>query len=76
MNIMKPEDYAERRESVPPYTVHITSYRLGEVFHCTVDNVDPGAVIARSKGSTREEAEAIALRSAINRLMYSSSRQA
>ncbi len=75
MNVMRAEEYRERKESVPPYTVHITSYRLGEVYHCTVDNVDPGAVIARSKGSSREEAEATALRSAINRLMYSSSRQ-
>jgi len=75
MSTMNPEDYSERKESVPPHTVHITSYRLGDTYHCTVDNVDPGAVIARSKGSSREEAEALALRSAINRLMYSSSRQ-
>ncbi len=76
MTNMTPEEYRERKESVPPYTVHITSYRLGDVYLCTIDNVDPGAVIARSKGSSREEAEAMALRSAINRLMYSSSRQA
>ncbi len=75
MTTMTPEEYQERKEDVPPYMVHITSYRLGDVYHCTVDNVDPGAVIARSKGSTREEAEAMALRSAINRLMYSSSRR-
>ena len=75
MRMMTPEEYRERKETVPPYTVHITSYRLGDMFHCTIDNVDPGAVIARSKGSSREEAEAVALRSAINRLMYSSSRQ-
>ena len=75
MTTMTPEEYQERKEALPPYTVHITSYRLGDIYHCTVDNVDPGAVIARSKGSTREEAEAMALRSAINRLMYSSSRR-
>ena len=74
MTVMTPIEYQERKESVPPFMVRITSYRLGDVYHCTVDNVDPGAVIARAKASTREEAEAIALQSAKNRLAYSSSR--
>ena len=51
MNIMRPEEYQERTQSVPPFQVHIVSYRLGDEFHCSVDNVDPGAVIARSQWS-------------------------
>jgi hypothetical protein len=74
MNIIRPEEYQERTESVPPFHVHIVSYRLGDEFHCSVDNVDPGAVIARSLGSTRAEAEAIALAHATRRLEYSASR--
>jgi len=54
-------DYQERKESVPPFEIHIVSYQLGDTFHCTVDNVSPGAVIARAEGKTREEAEKIAV---------------
>lgn len=74
MNILRPEDYQQRVEPIPPFQVRIVSYRLGEEFYCTVDNVDPGAVIARSKGVTRAEAEARALERAIPRLEFSASR--
>jgi hypothetical protein len=74
MNILRPEEYQERTQSVPPFQVHIVSYRLGDEFHCSVDNVDPGAVIARSTGSTRAEAESKALQRATGRLQFSASR--
>jgi len=74
MNIMRPEEYQERIQSVPPFQIHIVSYRLGDEFHCSVDNVDPGAVIARSQGSTRAEAELAALERATKRLEFSASR--
>jgi hypothetical protein len=44
--------------------VGVTSYRVGCRFSCRVDNVDPGAVIGRAVGATREEAEDAALASA------------
>jgi hypothetical protein len=34
------------------------------VYHCTINNVDPGARFARADGSTREEAERRALEKA------------
>ncbi len=74
MNIMRPEEYQERFQSIPPFQVHIVSYRLGDEFHCSVDNVDPGAVISRSKGSTRAEAESAALGRATRRLEFSAAR--
>lgn len=74
MNIMRPEEYQERIQSMPPFQVHIVSYRLGEEFHCSVDNVDPGAVIARSQGPTRAEAESKAIERAARRLEFSASR--
>ena len=74
MNIMRPEEYQERIQDASPFRVRIISYRLGNRFHCTVDNVDPGAVIARTHGSTRAEAESEALRRATTRLEFSASR--
>ncbi len=43
------------------WQVRLTSYKLGDVYHCTADNVDPGAWIARTQGATRDEAEEKAL---------------
>jgi hypothetical protein len=58
---MKPEDYAERVVDVEGWQVNLTSYKLGETFHCKADNVSPGAWLARTTGTTREEAEQKAL---------------
>ncbi len=74
MKILRPEEYQERIQAVPPFQVRIVSYRLGDEFHCTVDNVDPGAVIARGQGSTRAEAETSAMERATRRLEFSASR--
>ena len=43
------------------WQVNLTSYKLGDVYHCKADNVSPGAWLARTSGSTREEAEQKAL---------------
>jgi hypothetical protein len=69
MTILKPEEQQERKESFPPFEIHLLSYRLDKTYYCTVDNVDPGAVIARAKGATREEAEAEAIAKAKERLL-------
>jgi len=74
MSNMSPREYLERTESVPPFRMHIVSYRLGEKFYCIIDNVDPGANIARAKAATREEAESEAIARARERLAYSASR--
>ena len=74
MNMAHPNAYQERRESVPPFQIHITSYKIQETYYCWVDDVDPGAVIARSKGDTREEAEQKAVKKAKERLDYSRAR--
>jgi len=68
MTMLKPEEQQERKESVPPFQIHILSYRLDKTYYCTVDNVDPGAVIARAEGATREEAEAKAVAKAKERI--------
>jgi hypothetical protein len=58
---MKVEEFQERRVEVGRWPVNLTSYRLGNVFHCKADNVSPGAALARATGATREEAEKKAL---------------
>jgi hypothetical protein len=62
------EGYISRRAELAGWPVQITSYRLGDTFRCTVDNVDPGATIARAEAATREEAERIACEKAKARL--------
>ena len=40
---MKVEEHQEREMEIEGWPVHLTSYRIGETFHCTADNVSPGA---------------------------------
>ena len=74
MSIMQPEDFQERTESVPPFQVRVVSYRLGSSYHCTVYNIDPGAVLVRADGVTRAEAESKAMARARSRLATAAQR--
>lgn len=65
---MRAEDYQRRREELAGWPVGIVSYRLGDRFICEVDNVSPGARIARAEGASRDEAEQAALNTAERRL--------
>ena len=58
---MNAEEYSERQVDVEPWQVKLTSYKLGDVYHCKADNVSPGAALARTTGATRAEAEQKAL---------------
>ena len=58
---MKPNAYVERTVEVDGWKVTLTSFRMGGIFYCKADNVSPGAWLARTTASTREEAEAHAL---------------
>ena len=61
---MKAEDYTERKDEIDGWPVHIVTYRIGDKYYCTIDNVDPGARFARAEGTTREEVERAALEKA------------
>jgi hypothetical protein len=61
---MKPEDYSRRQQQLAGWAVTIETYKLGEVYHCTIANVDPGARFARADGASREEAERLAIEKA------------
>ena len=61
---LRPEEYQRRPEELAGWEVNIVSYRLGDRYCCEVDNVSPGARLARGEGATREDAEAQALHKA------------
>jgi hypothetical protein len=61
---MKAENYTERNETIDGWPVHIVTYRIGDKYYCSIDNVDPGARFARAEGPTRDEVERIALEKA------------
>jgi hypothetical protein len=61
---MKAEEYSERSETIDGWAIHIVTYRIGVVYYCSIDNVDPGARFARAEGTTRDEAESGALEKA------------
>lgn len=65
---MRVENFTECRIEIDGWTVNLTTYQIGETFHCRVDNVSPGAGIARTRGATREEAEQKAIERAKERL--------
>jgi hypothetical protein len=65
---MRAEDYQRRRQELAGWPVGIVSYKLGERFICEIDNVNPGARVARAEGSTREDAERTAIETAERRL--------
>ena len=61
---MKAEGYERRRQELGGWPIEIETYQVGDVFYCTINNVDPGARFARAEGATREEAERKALEKA------------
>ena len=60
----KVEDYSERKSQLAGWPVHIITYRLGTVYHTTIDNTDPGAWVVKAQGTSKEEAESKALKEA------------
>jgi hypothetical protein len=61
---MKPDEYTRREQELAGWRIAIETYKLGDTYHCTVSNVDPGARFARAEASTRDEAERHALEKA------------
>jgi hypothetical protein len=61
---MNAEDYSRRQIELIGWPISIETYKLGDVYHCTIYNVDPGARFARADGSTKAEAEQSALEKA------------
>jgi len=62
--MMKVEDYSSRIQESGRWKMHVVSYKMGDRYICTVDNVEPGATLARGEGGSREEAERMAIEQA------------
>jgi hypothetical protein len=58
------EEYSIRQIELAGWPVSIETYKVGPIYYCSIANVDPGARIARAQGSTKEEAERVALEKA------------
>ena len=65
---MTAEDYTEKSMELAGWPVKVTSYKLGDVYRATVDNVNPGAWVSRGEGPTKAEAEKEAIETAERRL--------
>ncbi|MGA9521592.1 MAG: hypothetical protein WBV82_09020 [Myxococcaceae bacterium] len=56
-----PPTHAEKMErriaDLNGMKVGVTTYAIGSSFSCRIDNIDPGSVIGRGVGMTRELAE-------------------
>ena len=65
---MRSEDYQRRSETLAGWPVRIVSYRIGETHYCHIDNVSPGATIARAKAASLQEVESEAIAKATERL--------
>ena len=61
---MKPMDYSRRQQELGGWQVMVETYKLGDLYHCSIANVDPGARFARADGASREEAEGRAIEKA------------
>jgi hypothetical protein len=65
---MNPEEYKEQSFELAGWPVRMTSYKLGDKYIAKIDNVSPGAQIARAEGASREAAESKATEDAQRRL--------
>lgn len=57
---LRAESFVRTETKLGGWPVGITTYRIGETWFCKIDNVSPGAIVARSRAETREAAIASA----------------
>ena len=50
MESFKPEGHQRRKATCEGWEIGITSYKLKDRYYCKIDNIDPGATIARGQG--------------------------
>ena len=65
---MKAEDYSVRELTIEGWPVRLISYRLGEQWHAKIENVSPGATLARGSAISAEDAQKQVLETATRRL--------
>lgn len=65
---MKTENYLTEEREIHGVKVLVASYKIGERFYCHVSNRDPGRTIARAEAASLNEAKALALSEATEKL--------
>lgn len=65
---LRAHDYKREETTLGGWPVGITTYRVGETWICKIDNVSPGAVVARGRGASREAAVTAATERATPRM--------
>ena len=66
---MTTEDFHEEYSEVNGTKVRITTYKIGNQFHCHVANADPGATIAKTSSASKEDAVTEAIKKASERIV-------
>jgi dsRNA-specific ribonuclease len=61
---VKAEEFTRRQQQLSGWSIVVETYRAADTFYCTVSSEDPGARFARGQGSSRDEAERVALEKA------------
>ncbi len=62
------ENFFEEALELNGISIRITTYKIGNEFHCHISNADPGATIARASSGTKESAQEVAMNKAWERL--------
>ncbi len=65
---MKADDFQAVVQEMEGMRIRVTSYKIGPQYFCHVDNIDPGATIARAQAESQADAVAVALAKARERL--------
>ena len=66
--MLKADDFRIDKKEISGWPVNITSYKIGSTYYCHIDNVDPGAIIVRTEGTTYDEVIQSAMTKAQERL--------
>jgi len=65
---LKAEEHSRYECELGGWPAGVTTYRIGTTWICKIDNVSPGATVARGRGASRDEAVQAASASATRRL--------
>lgn len=66
---MKGQPFQQELREVNGLNVKVTTYKVGNEFHCQVTDSEPGATIARSKADTANDAVNSAISKASRRII-------
>ena len=66
---MTGQQIQEEIREVNGVKMRVTTYKVGNKFHCQIDSTDPGATVAKASNQIKEEAVKSALNKANQRVI-------